>query len=157
MLLEKTAKHTQMQILVYQVSTSLLELSASVVERIRRRHADRQPNFTSLGSNPGPRNYDFSPFPPLFSFFCHIQTFFYTNMNIFITLLENVNKSRTSANNLSLNVYMKNCIVQLKLRPLVNLCYVTIIMSKIVNCRSCYLQNFRNSARPIIIRSNPTF
>jgi hypothetical protein len=44
----------------------------------------------------------FFPFPPLFSFFCHIQTFFYTNMNIFITLLENVNKSRTSANNLSL-------------------------------------------------------
>jgi hypothetical protein len=50
----------------------------------------------------GPRNYDFLPFPPLFSFFCHIQTFFYTNMNIVITLLENVNKSRTSANNLSL-------------------------------------------------------
>jgi hypothetical protein len=104
MLLEKTAKHTQMQILVYQVSTSLSELSASVVERIRRRHAERQLIFTSLGSNPGPRNYDFSPFPPLFSFFCHIQTFFYTNMNIFITLLENVNKSRTSANNLSLKI-----------------------------------------------------
>jgi hypothetical protein len=93
---KKKAKHTQMQILVYQVSTSLLELSASVVERISRRHAERQPVFTSLGSNPGPRNYDFSPFPPLFSFFCHIQTLFYTNMNIFITLLENVNKSRTS-------------------------------------------------------------
>jgi hypothetical protein len=44
----------------------------------------------------------FSPFPPLFSFFCHIQMFFNTNMNIFITLLENVNKSRTSANSLSL-------------------------------------------------------
>jgi hypothetical protein len=102
MLLEKTAKHTQMQILVYQVSTSQLELSASVVERIRHRHAERPSIFTSLGSNPGPRNYDFYPFPPLFSFFCHIQTFFYTNMNIFITLLENVNKSQTSANNLSL-------------------------------------------------------
>jgi hypothetical protein len=102
MLLEKNAKHTQMQILVYQVSTSLLELWALVVERIKRRHAECQSIFTSLGSNPGPRNYDFSPFPPLFSFFCHIQTFFYTNMNTFITLLENVNKSRTSANNLSL-------------------------------------------------------
>jgi hypothetical protein len=71
-----------------------------VVERIRRRHAERKSICTSLGSNPGPRNYDFFPFPPLFSFFCHIQTFFYTSMNIFITLLENVNKSRTSANNL---------------------------------------------------------
>jgi hypothetical protein len=30
--------------------------------------------------------------------------FFYTIMNIFITLLENVNKSRTSAGSLSLNV-----------------------------------------------------
>jgi hypothetical protein len=101
MLLQKTAKHTQMQILVYQVSTSLLGLSSSLVERISRRHAERQLIFTSLGSNPGPRNYDFLPFPPLFSFFYHIQTYFYTN-NIFITLLENVNKSRTSANNLSL-------------------------------------------------------
>jgi hypothetical protein len=91
-----------MQILVHQVSTSLLELWASVVERIRRLHAERQAIFTSLGSNPGPRNYDFSPLPPLFSFFCYIQTFFYTNMNIVITLLENVNKSQTSANNLSL-------------------------------------------------------
>jgi hypothetical protein len=108
MLLEKTAKHTQMQILVYQVSTSQLELWASVVERIRRRHAERQFIFTSLGSNTGPRKYDFSPFPPLFSFFCHIQTFFYTNMNIFITLLENVNKSRTSANNLSLTEIIWN-------------------------------------------------
>jgi hypothetical protein len=33
----------------------------------------------------------------------YIQTFFYTIMNLFITLLENVNKSRTSANNVSLN------------------------------------------------------
>jgi hypothetical protein len=103
---KKNAKHTQMQILVYQVSTSLLKLSASVVERINRQNAKRQPIFTSLGSNPGPRNYDFSPFPPLFSFFCHIQTFFYTNMNIFIILLENVNKWRTSANNLSLKLCM---------------------------------------------------
>jgi hypothetical protein len=30
------------------------------------------------------------------------QTFFYTIMTLFITLLENVNKSRTSANNVSL-------------------------------------------------------
>ena len=102
MLLEKTAKHTQMQILVYQVSTSLLKLSASIVERISRRHAERQTVFTSLGSNPGPRNYDFLPFSPSIFFLLYIQTFFYTNMNIFITLLENVNKSRTSANNLSL-------------------------------------------------------
>jgi hypothetical protein len=29
--------------------------------------------------------------------------FFYTIMNLFITLLENVNKSRTSANNVSLS------------------------------------------------------
>jgi hypothetical protein len=43
-------------------------------------------------------------FPVYFFFFCHIQTFFYTNMNIFITLLDNVNKSRTSAGNLSLKV-----------------------------------------------------
>jgi hypothetical protein len=34
--------------------------------------------------------------------FFNIQTFFYTIMNLFITLLENVNKSRTSANNVSL-------------------------------------------------------
>jgi hypothetical protein len=54
---EKNAKHTQMQILVYQVSTSLLELWALMVERIRRRHAERQTIFTSLGSNPGPRNW----------------------------------------------------------------------------------------------------
>jgi hypothetical protein len=45
----------------------------------------------------------FCPFPPLFSFFCIFKRF-YTNMNIFITLLENVNKSRTSANNLSLTI-----------------------------------------------------
>jgi hypothetical protein len=110
MLLEKNAKHTQMQILVYQVSTSLLELWASAVERIRRRHAERQSIFTSLGSNLGPRNYDFSPFPSLFSFFffCHIQTFFCTNMHIFITLLENVNKSRTSGGNLSLKIGLSN-------------------------------------------------
>jgi hypothetical protein len=47
---------------------------------------------------------------PYFSFFhkflafFYIQTFFYTIMNLFITLLENVNKSRTSANNVSLNL-----------------------------------------------------
>jgi hypothetical protein len=85
----------------YQVSTSLLKLSASIVERINRRHAERQPVFTSLGSNPGPRNYDFLLFSPSIFFLLYNQTFFYTNMNIFITLLENVNKSRISANNLS--------------------------------------------------------
>jgi hypothetical protein len=31
--------------------------------------------------------------------------FFYTNMNIFITLLDNVNKSRTTAGNLSLKLF----------------------------------------------------
>jgi hypothetical protein len=102
-------KHTQIQILVYQVSTSMLRLSASMVKRIRRPGAESQLIFTSLGSNRGPRNYDFSPFPPLFSFFCHIQTFFHTNMNIFITLLENVNKSRTSAGNLFLRENTKMC------------------------------------------------
>jgi hypothetical protein len=102
MLLQKTAKRTQMQILVYQVSTLLLKLSASIVERISRRHAERQAVFTSLGSSPGPRNYHFLPFSPSIFFLLYIQTFFYTNMNIFITLLENVNKSRISANNLSL-------------------------------------------------------
>jgi hypothetical protein len=38
----------------------------------------------------------------MFLAFFYIQTFFYTIMNLFITLLENVNKSRTSANNVSL-------------------------------------------------------
>jgi hypothetical protein len=111
MLLQKTAKRTQMQILVYQVSTSLLKLSASIVERISRRHAERQPVFTSLGSNPGPRNYDFLPFSPSIFFLLYIQTCFYTNMNIFITLLENVNKSRISANNLSL-MFFKHLFLQ---------------------------------------------
>jgi hypothetical protein len=40
----------------------------------------------------------------LFSFFLYIQMFFYTVMKIFISLLENVNKSRTSADRLSLKV-----------------------------------------------------
>jgi hypothetical protein len=39
---------------------------SSVVERIRRRHAERQPIFTSLDSNAGPRNYDFPLFPLYF-------------------------------------------------------------------------------------------
>jgi hypothetical protein len=52
--------------------------------------ATKPSRFFCLGS----RNYDFSLFPLYFFFFCHIQTFFYTIMNIFITLLENVNKSR---------------------------------------------------------------
>jgi hypothetical protein len=37
----------------------------------------------------------------MFLAFFYIQTFFYTIMNLFITLLENVNKSRTSANNVA--------------------------------------------------------
>jgi hypothetical protein len=40
----------------------------------------------------------FLSFPHFYSkifCFCHIQAFFYTIMNIFITLLENVNKSHT--------------------------------------------------------------
>jgi hypothetical protein len=45
-------------------------------------------------------------FPSFHKFlaFFYIQTFFYTIMNFFITLLENVNKARTSANNVSLNL-----------------------------------------------------
>jgi hypothetical protein len=39
--------------------------------------------------------------------FFYIQTFFYTTVNLFITLLENVNKSRTSANNVSLTLLPK--------------------------------------------------
>jgi hypothetical protein len=38
-----------------------------------------------------------------FLFFLYIQMFFYTIMKLFITLLENLNKSRTSAGKLSLN------------------------------------------------------
>jgi hypothetical protein len=37
----------------------------------------------------------------LFSLFLYIQMFCYTIMKLFITLLENVNKSRTSVGNLS--------------------------------------------------------
>jgi hypothetical protein len=40
----------------------------------------------------------FPCFHKFLAFFFYIQTFFYTIMNLFITLLENVNKSRTSAN-----------------------------------------------------------
>jgi hypothetical protein len=54
-------------------------------------------NQEIAGSNDG-RHYFFS----LFSFF-YIQMFFYTIINIFITLLENINKSRSSASSLSLN------------------------------------------------------
>jgi hypothetical protein len=50
------------------------------------------------------------PFLHKFLAFFYIQTFFYTIMNLFITLLENVNKSRTSANNVSLSI---NCIAQI--------------------------------------------
>jgi hypothetical protein len=44
----------------------------------------------------------FSFFSAFLVCFFYIQTFFYTIMNLFITLLENVNKSRTSASNVSL-------------------------------------------------------
>jgi hypothetical protein len=47
-------------------------------------------------------NLPYFPFSHKFLAFFYIQTFFYTIMNLFITLLENVNKSRTSANNVSL-------------------------------------------------------
>jgi hypothetical protein len=47
-------------------------------------------------------NLPYFPFVYKFLAFFYIQTFFYTFMNLFITLLENVNKSRTSANNVSL-------------------------------------------------------
>jgi hypothetical protein len=41
--------------------------------------------------------------------FLYIQMLCYTIMKLFITLLENVNKSRTSAGNLSLNTYKLVC------------------------------------------------
>jgi hypothetical protein len=44
----------------------------------------------------------FTLFFSLCSFFCHIQTFFYTIINIFITFLENVNKSHTPVLTMSL-------------------------------------------------------
>jgi hypothetical protein len=69
-------------------------VSVSLSGLVGKTLAPKPSRFFSLGSNPRPRNYDSPPFPPLFSFFCHIKTFFYTTMNIFITLLENVNKSR---------------------------------------------------------------
>jgi hypothetical protein len=47
-------------------------------------------------------NLPYFPFFLKFLAFFYIQTVFYTIMNLFITLLENVNKSRTSANNVSL-------------------------------------------------------
>jgi hypothetical protein len=47
-------------------------------------------------------NLPYFPFFHKFLAFFYIQTFFYTIMNLFITLLENVNESRSSANNVSL-------------------------------------------------------
>jgi hypothetical protein len=44
----------------------------------------------------------------LFILFFNIQMFFYIILNIFITLLENVNKSRTSAGSLSLSTWITN-------------------------------------------------
>jgi hypothetical protein len=58
-------------------------------------------------------NTIFCPFPPSISFLLYIQTFFYTNMNIFINLLENLNKSRTSANNLSLKQHLETFFLEL--------------------------------------------
>jgi hypothetical protein len=49
-------------------------------------------------------NLPYFPFFISFLPFFYIQTFFYTIMDLFITLLENVNKSRTSANNVSLKI-----------------------------------------------------
>jgi hypothetical protein len=68
--------------------------SVSLGDLVGKTPAPQLCRIFSLGSNPRPRNYDSPPLSPLFSFFCHIQMFFYTNMNIFIPLLENVNKSR---------------------------------------------------------------
>jgi hypothetical protein len=57
-------------------------------------------NQEIAGSNPGRRI--FLSFFLFFFFFFYIQIFFYTIMKLVITLLENVNKSRTSAGSLSL-------------------------------------------------------
>jgi hypothetical protein len=54
-------------------------------------------NLGVPGSNPVGAGYIY-----IFCFVFYIQMFFYTIMNIFITLLKNVNKSRTSAGSLSL-------------------------------------------------------
>jgi hypothetical protein len=48
-------------------------------------------------------NLPYVPFFHKFLAFFYIQTFFYTIMNLFITSLENVNKLRTSAKNVSLS------------------------------------------------------
>jgi hypothetical protein len=50
-------------------------------------------------------------FFPYFVLFFDIQMFFYTIMNIFITLPENLNKSCISAGSLSLNVHNYICAV----------------------------------------------
>jgi hypothetical protein len=54
-----------------------------------------------------PSTSDFFLFFLFFSFFLYIQMFFYTIMKLFITLLENVNKSCTSVGSLSLNQITK--------------------------------------------------
>jgi hypothetical protein len=53
------------------------------------------------------------------SCFFYIQTFFYTIMNLFISLLENVNKSRTSASNVSLTLKKKKklCCIYSRICP----------------------------------------
>jgi hypothetical protein len=55
-------------------------------------HSELLFNQEIAGSNPGQR----------FLFLFYIQMFFYTIMKLFITLLENVKKSRTSTGSLSL-------------------------------------------------------
>jgi hypothetical protein len=73
---------------------------ACIAQAVRRRVFDIQ------GSNPvGARFFSF--FSSFFFLFFYIQMFFYTIMRLFIALLENVNKSRTSAGSLSLK--KENC------------------------------------------------
>jgi hypothetical protein len=55
-------------------------------------------------------NLPYFPFVHKFLAFFYIQMFFYTIMNLFITLLENVNKSRTSANNVSFKSVLKRAV-----------------------------------------------
>jgi hypothetical protein len=75
-------------------------------------------------------NLLYFPFFHKFLAFLYIQTFFYTIMNLFITLFENVNKPRTSANNVSLS---QNLTIGLNLKfpaktlPLFENCSLSII------------------------------
>jgi hypothetical protein len=51
----------------------------------------------------------------LFYFFCHIQTFFYTIIKLFVTLLVNVNKSRTGALSITLSIHKPSSECPLKI------------------------------------------